>query len=59
MHYNTEALPEGVTEESLSIAYWNGPEWLILEGTVDTENNKVSVNISHLTGFVVMYEQLI
>ncbi len=56
MHYDPDALPEGVTEESLTIAFWNGSEWIFLEGIVDTVNHTVTVSISHFSKFAMMHE---
>jgi hypothetical protein len=54
MHYDPANLPEGATEDSLSIALWDGTQWVILQGTVDTVNHTVTVQISHFSGFALL-----
>ena len=54
--YNQADIPEGVTEEDLVIAYWDGAQWVNLEGpyTTDTENNTKSALTSHFTNFTIL-----
>jgi len=55
--YNPNALPAGVSEESLVIAYWkSGNSWVNLEGpfTIDVENNTISAPVSHFTDFTII-----
>ncbi|MFC2043980.1 Ig-like domain-containing protein [Chloroflexota bacterium] len=52
--YDPGAVPEGVDEAELYIAYWNGSEWLALESVVDTVNNTVRAEVSHFTQIAVM-----
>jgi len=55
--YNQNAVPKGVDEEDLVIAFWdedNG-KWVVLEDiTVDPVTNTISAQISHFTGFTVI-----
>ncbi len=54
--YNDDDIPEGANEEDLVIIYWNGAQWVELEGpyTRDLVNNTISVPVSHFTTFVVV-----
>ena len=52
--YDAESLPDGVSEEELYIAYWDGTQWVAVESTVDTEANTVSAELSHFTQFAVI-----
>jgi hypothetical protein len=52
--YDPTALPPGVAEEDLYIAYWDGSKWIALESTVDAPAHKVSARVSHFTPFALM-----
>jgi len=53
--YNPDDIPEGVNEEDLVIAYWDGDEWVTIEGcVVDTVNHTISGPVSHFTAFSVI-----
>ena len=56
VEYTKSKIPDGVAEENLVVAYWDedADEWVELEGTVDPENNTVTVEISHFTDFTVL-----
>ena len=54
MHYAPDSLSEGVAEEELYIACWDGNRWLSLGGTVDMEANTVSVTIGHFSRFAIL-----
>jgi len=54
MEYDPADIPEGVAEEDLVIAYWDGTEWVVLESVVDTVANTVSAKVSHFTTFAVI-----
>ena len=56
LKYDPDALPEGVAEEDLVLAYYDeqAGEWVELECTVDTENNTITASISHFTTFALM-----
>ena len=54
--YDPEALPEGVAEEDLVLAYYDedAGEWVELDCVVDTENNTITASISHFTTFAMI-----
>ncbi len=54
--YDPDALPEGVAEEDLVIAYYDedAGEWVELDCVVDTENNTITASVSHFTTFAVI-----
>ena len=54
--YDPDALPEGVHEEDLVIAYYDedAGEWAGLACTVDTENNTITASVSHFTTFAII-----
>jgi len=52
--YDPEALPAGVTESTLTIAYWDSTQWVSLESTVDTTANTVTAEVSHLSKYAVI-----
>jgi len=52
--YDPQGLPQGVAEDDLYIAYWDGSQWLTLETTVNTEANTLSCQLSHFTTFAVI-----
>ena len=54
INYDPARLPQGVAEEDLYIAYWDGSNWLALTTTVDTEANTLSCEPSHFTAFAVI-----
>jgi len=49
--YDPEALPEGVAEEDLVIAYYDeaADEWVELDCVVDTANNIITAEVNHFT----------
>jgi hypothetical protein len=54
MSYDPENLPEGGSEDNLSIAYWDGTKWVILKTMVDTTAKTVSCQVSHFTIFAII-----
>ena len=54
--YDPDALPEDVAEEDLVIAYYDeaAGKWVELDGVVDTENNTITIQVSHFTTFVII-----
>ncbi|MFC2057088.1 beta strand repeat-containing protein [Chloroflexota bacterium] len=54
MYYDAESLPEGISEDELYIAYWDGSQWLALESTVDTVTQTVYAEVSHFTQYAVL-----
>jgi len=49
-----DSLPQGVAEEDLYIAYWDGLKWVALKTTVDTEENEASGPTTHFTTFALI-----
>jgi len=56
LHYDPELIPEGVVEADLFIAYYDVAtgQWVSLPSTVDTENNTITAEVSHLTIFAIL-----
>jgi len=54
--YDPAALPEGVAEEDLVLAYYDEEAggWVELNCVVDTENNTVTAYVSHFTTFAIL-----
>jgi hypothetical protein len=53
--YDPDDIPEGVNEEDLVLAYWDGDDWVVLEGsTVDPVTNTITAPVSHFTAFTVI-----
>jgi len=54
--YDESLMTEGVSENSLIIAIWDSDagKWVELEGTVDPENNTVTIKISHFTEYTIL-----
>jgi len=54
--YDPDALPEGVAEGDLVIAYYDevSGKWVELECVVDTTNNKITASVPHFTTFVII-----
>lgn len=55
--YDESDLPEGVNEEGLVIAWWDGAQWVTQESSVDAEAKTVSVQVSHFTIFAILAEE--
>ena len=54
--YDPDALPEGVAEEDLVLAYYDvgAGEWVTLDSTVDTVTNTITASVSHFTTFALL-----
>jgi hypothetical protein len=52
--YDRAALPTGVAESGLFIAYWNGSKWSALSSTVDTQAKTMTAQVSHFSTFAVL-----
>ena len=54
--YDPDALPEGVAEEDLVLAYYDeeAGEWVELDCVVDTENNIIIASVPHFTTFAII-----
>lgn len=57
--YDPDAVPEGVVESSLVVAYYDedAGEWVELECVVDTENNTITATVYHFTVFALIATQ--
>ena len=54
--YDPDALPEGVAEADLVLAYYDEDtgEWIELDGVVDTVNNTITASVPHFTTFAII-----
>jgi len=54
--YDPDALPEGVAEADLVLAYYDeeATEWVELDGVVDTVNNTITASVAHFTTFAII-----
>ena len=54
--YDPEALPEGVAEEDLVVAFYDEAtsEWVEVDSVVDTENNSITASVAHFTTFAII-----
>lgn len=54
--YDPAALPKGIAEEDLVIAYYDATagKWIELTGVVDTANNKIIASVTHFTTFSML-----
>jgi len=52
--YDSKALPTGVAEDKLYIAYYDGTQWAAIPSTVDIATATVSAGVSHFSQFAVM-----
>jgi hypothetical protein len=54
--YDPAALPAGVAEEDLVIAYYDATagKWVELPCVVDTVNNKITASVAHFTTFAII-----
>ena len=54
--YGSTDVPDGVDEEDLVIAYYDGEtgKWVVLESVVDTAANTIEASVSHLTTFATL-----
>ncbi|NLO27634.1 MAG: hypothetical protein GX113_05585, partial [Actinobacteria bacterium] len=50
--YKESLLPEGATDDTMAMAYWNGATWVAVKSAVDTESDTVSVKVDELTDAV-------
>ncbi len=54
MSYTDDQIPAGTRETDLYIAWWDGAQWIKLEGTVDTAANTITVQVTHFTTFALL-----
>ena len=52
--YDPALIPDGVSEENLVLAFWDGEKWVNLECVVDPETNTITARIGHFTAFTVL-----
>jgi len=52
--YDPDALPGGVAEEDLVIAYYDEAEWVELDSVVDTKDYTVTASVEHVTTFAII-----
>ena len=54
--YDPDALPEGVDEEDLVLAYYDEAtgEWVEVDSVVDTVNNTITASVAHFTTFAII-----
>jgi hypothetical protein len=48
---------QGLTENDMKIAFWNGTAWETLPSTVDTVNKVVIATVDHLTEFILLVQE--
>jgi hypothetical protein len=56
IRYNPDALPEGVDESNLVIAYYDeaAREWVFVTGEVNTDANTITFSAGHFTTFAIL-----
>jgi hypothetical protein len=52
--YNKADIPDGVSEESLLLAYWDGNKWINLPTTASVAGNIATAKVEHFTPFALM-----
>jgi len=52
--YDPAALPRGIEESSLFIAYWDGFKWAPLTATANIPNHSLTAGISHFTVYALI-----
>jgi hypothetical protein len=52
--YTEADIPEGVNEQDLVIAYWDGGQWVSLTTTVSAAANTASAEVAHFTPFAIL-----
>jgi hypothetical protein len=50
MPYEESLLPDGVSEDNVALAYWDGLSWVAVKGAVDAGKNTVAVKLTEFTG---------
>jgi hypothetical protein len=54
LHYQPAILPQGVPENTLYIAFWNGSAWQALPSAVNVQARTVSAALTHFTFFALI-----
>ena len=54
--YNPNRLPEGMSDQDLRIAYWDGRQgkWIPLDSIIDAANHTVTTAVTHFTMFAIL-----
>lgn len=52
--YDPADIPDGVNEEDLILAYWDGDNWNFLPTTVDAVAHTVTTEVSYFTSFAIL-----
>lgn len=52
--YDPDTLPDGVAEEDLVLAFYDGYKWVELECAIDTKTNIISALVDHFTTFAII-----
>jgi hypothetical protein len=52
--YTEADIPDGVSEEDLVLAYWDGSQWVNLTTTVNVANNTATAKVAHFTPFAIL-----
>jgi hypothetical protein len=53
-NYTEADIPDGVSEEDLVLAYWDGSQWVNLTTTVNAANNTATAEVAHFTPFAIL-----
>ena len=54
LRFDPGTLPEGIQEDTLFVAYWDGSQWISLESNVDTSTHTVSAPLSHFSTYSLL-----
>ena len=54
MKYNPAELPPGVEPGDLTIAWWDGTEWVNLDSNIDPATNTIVAKVEHFTEFALL-----
>ena len=52
--YTEADIPDGVSEEDLVIAYWDGDQWVNLTTAVKVATNTATAEVAHFTPFAIL-----
>ncbi len=52
--YRSVDVPDGVSEQGLVLAYWDGGDWINLPTHVNAANNIVTARVAHFTPFAIL-----
>ena len=57
--YDLSLLPEDTDPTILKIGYWNGSNWDIMTGTVDTKAGTITFETNHFSAYAILYPGVI